>query len=241
MVAVDCHTGKILWETPNPGGLKMSHSSIMPWTLNGKKMYVYSAVGGVAGISAEGEDEGKLLWVSKEWNHSVVAPAPVCFADGKILLTAGYGAGSMVIKVVPVNGSYRVDVLKKYLPKDGMASEQQTPLLWNGLLYGIQPKDAGPLRNQLICVHPDDVTKVIWTSGKDIRFGLGPYMIADNKMYVLSDDGTLTMIQPDGKKYIQLAQKKLFDGHDAWAPLAIADGYMVLRDSKTMYCINLSK
>lgn len=241
MIAVDCHTGKILWETPNPGGLKMSHSSIMPWTLNGKKMYVYSAVGGVVGISAEGEDEGKLLWVSKKWNHSVVAPAPVCFPDGKILLTAGYGAGSMVLKVVPANGTYRVDVLKEYLPKDGMASEQQTPLVWNGLLYGIQPKDAGPLRNQLICVNPEDVTKIVWASGKENRFGLGPYMIADNKMYVLSDDGTLTMIQPDGKKYIQMVQKKLFNGQDAWAPLAIADGFMVMRDSKTMYCINLSK
>lgn len=241
LVAVDCASGKVLWETPNPGGLKMSHSSIIPWILNGKKMYVYSAVGGIVGISAEGADEGKILWVSKKWNHSVVAPAPVCFPDGKILLTAGYGAGSMVVKVTSANGEYKVDVLKEYLPKDGMASEQQTPLLWNGLLFGIQPKDAGPLRNQLICVSPDDVTKVVWTSGKENRFGLGPYLIADNKLYILSDDGTLTMLQPDGKKYIQLDQKKLFDGHDAWGPIAVADGYMVLRDSKTMYCINVSK
>jgi outer membrane protein assembly factor BamB len=240
MIAVDCATGKILWETPNPGGLKMSHSSIMPWTFKGKKMYVYSAVGGILGISAEGADEGKILWISKKWNHSVVAPAPVCFPDGKILLTAGYGAGSMVIKVTPSGNTYQVDVLKEYLPKDGMASEQQTPLVWNGLLFGIQPKDAGPLRNQLICVSPDDVTKTIWTSGKESRFGLGPYLIADNKMFVLSDDGTLTMIQPDGKKYIQLAQKKLFNGQDAWGPIAVADGRMILRDSKTMYCIKIS-
>jgi outer membrane protein assembly factor BamB len=240
MVAVDLPTGKVLWETPNPGGIKMSHSSIMPWTFKGKKMYVYSAVGGILGISAEGADEGKILWISKKWNHSVVAPAPVCFPDGKILLTAGYGAGSMVIKVNPSGDSYQVEVLKEFLPKDGMASEQQTPLVWNGLLFGIQPKDAGPLRNQLICVSPDDVTKTIWTSGKENRFGLGPYLIADNKMFVLSDDGTLTMIQPDGKKYIQMAQKKLFNGQDAWGPIAVADGRMILRDSKMMYCIKIS-
>ena len=240
MIAVDCQTGKVLWETPNPGGLKMSHSSIIPWTFKGKKMYVYSAVGGILGISAEGADEGKILWISKKWNHSVVAPAPVCLPDGKILLTAGYGAGSMVVKVTPTGDTYQVDVLKEYLPKDGMASEQQTPLVWNGLLFGIQPKDAGPLRNQLICVNPDDVTKTIWTSGKENRFGLGPYLIADNKMFVLSDDGTLTMIQPDGKKYIQLAQKKLFNGQDAWGPIAVADGRMILRDSKTMYCIKIN-
>lgn len=241
MVAVDCTTGKVLWETPNPAGLKMSHSSIMPWTLNGKKMFVYSAIGGVVGVSAEGADEGKILWQSQKWNHSVVAPAPVCMPDGKVFLSAGYGAGSMVIQVKPADGGYKVEVLKEFAPKDGLASEQQTPLFWNGFLFGIEPKDAGPLRNQLICVHPDDVTKVIWTSGKEGRFGLGPYFIADNKLFVLSDDGTLTMIKPDTKKYIQLAQKKLFEGQDAWAPMALADGRLLLRDSKTMYCIKIGE
>ena len=240
MAAVDCATGKILWETPNPGNYKMSHSSVMPWTFNGKKMYVYSAVGGVLGISAEGTDEGKILWQSTAWNHAVVAPAPVCFPDGKVFLSAGYGAGSMMIRVVPAATGYSVQVLKEYFPKDGMASEQQTPVVWNGLMYGIQPKDAGPLRNQLICVNPDDVTKPIWTSGKDGRFGLGPYLIADNKMYILSDDGTLTMIMPDGKKFTRLAQKKLFDGSDAWAPMALVDGRLLLRDSKTMFCVTVN-
>lgn len=241
MIAVDCATGKVLWETPNPGGFKMSHSSIMPWTLNGKKMYVYSAVGGVLGVSAEGADEGKILWKSTAWNHAVVAPAPVCFPDGKVFLTAGYGAGSMMLKVTPSGGEYKVEVLKEFSPKDGMACEQQTPVVWDGMMFGIQPKDAGPLRNQLVCVNPDDVTKVIWTSGKDGRFGLGPYLIADQKMFLLSDDGTLTMIKPDSKKYVQIAQKKLFDGEDAWAPMAFADGRLLLRDSKKMYCVNVSQ
>ncbi|MEI7422994.1 MAG: PQQ-binding-like beta-propeller repeat protein [Prolixibacteraceae bacterium] len=240
MTAIDCATGKVVWETPNTGNLKMSHSSIIPWTLNGKKMYVYSAVGGVLGVSAEGPDEGKILWQSTAWNHSVVAPAPVCFPDGKVFLSAGYGAGSMMIQVNTSSEGYSVKVLKEYGPKNGMACEQQTPIVWNGLLYAIQPKDAGPLRNQLICVSPDDVTKVIWSSGKEGRFGLGPYLIADKKMFVLSDDGTLTMLRPDANKYVQLAQKKLFDGSDAWAPMAIADGLLILRDSKTMYCVNLN-
>ena len=241
MIGVDMDSGKILWETPNPHAWKMSHSSVLLTTLFGKKMYVYSAVGGVCGISAEGDDEGKVLWESSAWNHSVVAPSPVVLPDGKVFLTAGYGAGSMVLQVKKSGNKYTVDVLKEYLPKDGLACEQQTPVVWDGHLLGILPKDAGANRNQLICVSPDDVTKIVWSSGKTTRFGLGPYMIADNKMFILSDDGTLTMIKPNAKSYQQLAQKKLFDGHDAWAPLAIADGKMLLRDSKTMFCIDLKK
>ncbi|HBL75380.1 MAG: hypothetical protein A2W90_04155 [Bacteroidetes bacterium GWF2_42_66] len=241
MIAVNMDSGEILWETPNPKAWKMSHSSVIPTTLFGKKMYLYSAVGGVCGISAEGSDEGKILWESTAWNHSVVAPSPVAFPDGKIFLTAGYGAGSMMIQVRKTGNSYTTEVLKEYLPKDGLACEQQTPVIWEGHLLGILPKDAGANRNQLVCVHPDDVTKIVWSSGKTTRFGLGPYLIADNKLFVLSDDGTLTMIKPDTKNYRQLAQKKIFDGHDSWAPLAIADGKMILRDSKTMFCIDLKK
>jgi outer membrane protein assembly factor BamB len=240
IIAVDCATGKVLWETPNPKGWKMSHSSIIPFIFGGRKMYVYSSFGGVCGIAADGPDEGRVLWETSEWDHQVVAPSPVCMPDGKIFLTAGYGAGAMMLQIRPLNDIFNVEVLKEYLPKDGLACEQQTPIYYLGHLFGIEPKDAGALRNQLVCYDPSDVTKLIWSSGQTARFGLGPYIIADKKLYVLSDDGTFTIVKPDIKKYIQLDQVKLFDGQDSWAPLAVADGYMVMRDSKTMFCLDLN-
>ena len=239
MIAVNIHTGEIIWEAPNDGQWKMSHSSIVPMNFNGRKMYVYSADGGVCGVAADGEDEGKILWQSTAWKHSVVAPSPVILDDGRIFLTAGYGAGGMMIKIVPDGNQFKVEVLKEYQAKDGLACEQQTPVVWKGHLFGILPKDGGANRNQLVCVHPDDVQTMVWTSGKTTRFGLGPFIIADDKMYILSDDGTLTMIRPDTKRYIQLAQKKILDGHDAWGPLAIADGRLLMRDSKTMMCLEI--
>ena len=241
MIAVDIKTGELLWEAPNTMQWKMSHSSIIPMTFNGKKMYVYSANGGVCGVSAEGEDEGQVIWENTDWNYSVVAPSPVVFEDGRIFLTTGYGAGGIMIRLQPNGDQFEVEVLQEYKPKEGLASEQQTPVVWQGHLFGILPKDAGANRNQLVCVHPDDVTEMVWISGKTNRFGLGPYIIADEKMYILSDDGTLTMIKPDKSQYIQLAQKKIIDGHDAWAPLAIADGRLLMRDSKTMVCLDISK
>ena len=241
MMAVDIRTGEIIWECSNTMKWNMSHSSIMPMNFNGRKMYVYSADGGICGISAEGEDVGQVLWQSNAWNHSVVAPSPVILNDGRIFLTAGYGAGGMMIRIVPEGERFAVKVLAEYQAKDGLACEQQTPVVWNGYLFGILPKDGGANRNQLVCVNPDDVQTMVWTSGKGSRFGLGPYIIADDKMYILDDDGTLTMIKPDTKQYIQLAQKKILDGHDAWGPLAIADGRLLMRDSKTMVCLDISE
>jgi outer membrane protein assembly factor BamB len=213
----------------------------MPWTLNGTRMYVYSAVGGVAGIAADGPDEGKVLWESLKWGCSVVAPSPVCFPDGKLFLTAGYGAGSMVFQVSESGGNFSIEKLYEYKPKDGLASEQQTPVVYDGMVYGIMPKDGGTLRNQFICVDPSDFRNVVWSSGKTNRFGLGPYMIADGKFFVLNDDGMLSIVRPSKTEFVLLDQIQVFEGHDAWAPLAIADGYLLLRDDHTMMCLDISK
>lgn len=241
LIAVDCTTGEKLWETPNPNQWLMSHSSVIPYTFGGRKMYVYSAVGGLVGVAADGDDAGQVLWETPAWNHSVVAPSPVCMPDGKIFMTAGYGAGSMMLKLSSANGKFSIEPLYEYAPKDGLACEQQTAIYWKDHLFGILPKDGGTMRNQLICVDPADTRKIVWSSGKEVRFGLGPYFMADNKLFILNDEGTLTITRPSTERYIQLDQAKIFeDGHDAWAPFALANGYLILRDSKKMVCIDLN-
>ena len=239
LIGIDCETGKVLWETPNPDGWKMSHSSVMPMVLDGKRMWVYAAVGGICGISAEGNDLGQMLWKTKDFSPSVVAPSPLIFGDGKIFMTAGYGAGGALFQV-KINGqNYQVETLQKYKPKDGMASEQQTPIIYNGRMFTILPKDAGAMRNQFVCADPDDCKKILWTSGKTDRFGLGPYLIADGKFFILKDNGELTIARASTEKFELLDKVKLIDGHDAWGPMVITDGRLLMRDSKHMLCIDL--
>jgi outer membrane protein assembly factor BamB len=202
-------------------------------------MFVYSAVGGVAGVAADGPEVGKILWKTDRWNKSVVAPSPVCTPSGRILLTAGYGAGSIVLQLSESGGNYSVKEFKTYKPGDGLSSEQQTPIQSDGHLFGVMPKDAKTLRNQLVCVDADDPSKIIWNSGSEARFGLGPYLLVDDLIYLLNDDATLYIIRKSLKGYEELDHVQLFDGVDSWAPLALADGFMLLRDSKKLVCIQL--
>ncbi len=239
LIGVDCETGEIIWETPNPNNLSMSHSSVWPFTIHGVRMYLYSAIGGIVGVSAEEDTVGQIIFESKLWNHNVVAPSPIHLGDGKIFLTAGYGAGSLMLQLSIRDGVFTAEALQTLKPEEGMASEQQTPIYYKGHLFSILPKDAGPLRNQLVCSHPDDVSQFVWSSGKTNRFGLGPYIVADDKFYVLSDDGVLTVLEASAKEYKQLAQAKILDGVDAWGPLAIVSGRMLARDSHRMVCIDL--
>ena len=239
LIGIDCKTGNIIWEADNSLGWKMSHSSVMPYTYKGRRMYLYSANGGVAGVSAESGSEGQILWKTSAWNHSVVAPSALGFPDGKIFLTAGYGAGSMLLQLKESGSKFDVEVVTEYLPKDGLACEQQTPVVWEGHMFGVQPKEASQSRNQLVCVNSSNPRDLIWTSGKEARFGLGPYIIADDKLYILDDDATLVVIKPSLSRYEEISRVQLFEGFDAWAPIAVADGYMVLRDSKKVVCLKL--
>ncbi|MCB1229834.1 MAG: PQQ-binding-like beta-propeller repeat protein [Verrucomicrobiae bacterium] len=237
MIGVDCETGEVLWETPNPNGWKMSHSSIIPMTLLGKKTYVYMSVGGVVGVSAEEADRGTLLWETNEWTHSVISPSPIQIDDSRVFLTAGYGAGSMMIQLKEEGGKIVPQPVYQ-LDKTAFACEQQTPTFYQGHLFSILPKDAAALRGQFVCLDTDG--KFVWASGKTNRFGLGPFLLANDRFYLLDDHGELTMCRASLKDYEIMAKAQVLHGHDAWGPMALVDGKLILRDSLKMICLDVS-
>ena len=208
----------------------------MPMTLGGRKMYVYCALGGVVGVAADGDDAGSLLWKTSEWAPTVVSPSPVILGDGRVFLTAGYGAGSMMLQVSEENGRFEAKPLFR-LDKKIFACEQQTPIFYRGRLFSVLPNDAGAHKRQLACLNPDGT--LAWTSGPQHRFGLGPYLIAGDKIFVLRDDGVLMLVEANIKSYVELAQARVLDGRDAWAPMALAGRRLLLRDSKKLVCIDV--
>lgn len=236
LTGVDCRTGKVLWETPNPHSWQMSHSSIMPMTFYNQKFYVYCAIGGMVGVAATGPNRGKVLWETKEWNNSIIAPSPVKLPENRIFVTAGYGAGSMMFQVKKEGNNFSVKSLYR-LEKEVFACEQQTPIYYRGYLFSILPNDAGGLKREAACLHPDG--NLIWTSGKENRFGLGPFLIADNKIFILNDQGVLTLAKASIRGYIQLAQAKVLNGHDSWGPMALVKGRLLIRDFKRLVCLNV--
>jgi outer membrane protein assembly factor BamB len=217
----------------------MSHSSIIPYTIHGQNMYVYCALGGTAGISASGDTAGDILFETDLWNKNVVAPSPVYLGDGRLFVTSGYGAGSMMLNIMYEDGTYTVESVQGIEPGEGIASEQQTPIHYEDHLFAILPKDAGPLRNQFVCYHPDDIGTLVWSSGTTHRFGLGPYVFADGKFFIVSDEGVLTVMRASTTEPIFLAQSKILDGHDAWGPLAIVNGRLLARDSRRLVCVDV--
>ncbi len=236
MTAIDCDTGAVAWETPNPGGWAMSHASIVPMTHGGRRMFVYAALGGVAAVAADGPDAGALLWTSTDWNNPVTAPSPVVLPGGRLLLTAGYGAGSILLQVREEDGRFRAETVRRF-DTSVFACEQHTPVLHRDHLFTVMPNDAGALRRQLVCMDLSGAMR--WSSGKTVRFGLGPFLVADGKLLVLDDAGRLTMAEASTDAWVPLAEHRVLDGPDAWGPMALADGRLLLRDLRRMICLDL--
>lgn len=241
MIGVHLMTGEVLWETPNKHNWKMSHSSVMPMRFGGRSIYLYCANGGIAGVAADGDDRGSVLFETNEFNQSVVAPSPVVLSGGRIFMTAGYGGGSIMLQVSHNDGSFSISTIKRYGVKEALAAEQQTPVYYGGHLYAVLPKDAGVYREQFVCVDEKDVSSFNWTSGPENRFGLGPFLIVGNKFFILSDNGSLTVADVSSRRFERKATIKIMDGIDAWGPMALVSGRLLLRDSKRIFCVDLRR
>jgi outer membrane protein assembly factor BamB len=82
--------------------------------------------------------------------------------------------------------------------------------------------------------------KVRWASGPAAKFGLGPFMIADGKLIVMNDDGLLTLAEAGPAGYRALVKNRVLNGHDSWAPMALAGGRLLVRDLTQLVCLDIT-
>jgi len=229
MLAVELETGEVAWKTGNPNGWKMTHVSITRVDLAGTPTLVYCGSRGVAGVSAE---TGEILFLTDAWKIGIATvPTPVPVGDSRIFFSGGYNAGSLMMRVERTDeGAFEPRVLFRLGP-EVFGSAQQTPIFHKGHIYGIRPDE------QLVCL--DLEGEVRWTSGPGETYGLGPYVVADDLLYAMGDDGHLSMVRASPDRFELLAKSRVLDGPDAWGPMALAAGRLIARDLRKMVCLQV--
>ncbi len=235
MMAVELSTGKVRWKTPNPGGWSMTHSSVVPMDFAGSRQYLYCTTRGVVGVDAE---TGKILWTHPWTIGYAVVPMPVPVPPDRVFLSGGYRAESVMLKLAGTpDTSVTVQELFR-TPPETFGSDQQTPILYQDHLYAVIPKGRG----QLACM--DLNGEVQWTSGFENQFHLGPYLLADGSLLVLSsygdNDGVLYLVEASpGAGYRPIAKARVLTGHECWGPMALINGKLLARDSREMVCLKI--
>jgi len=237
VVAFDQATGKEVWRTPNTGKDVMSHASLMPAVIGGVKQYLYLTMNKVVGVAAA---DGQLLWSIPFAAKMAACPSPVSIGDGRIFITSGYEAGSMMIQVQ--KGASGFTVQKLYdLTSMQFNSEVHTPVLFQNHLFAVSSKTRG----RFTCLGLDG--KAVWqspvVSGEPAAtrtFDLGAFLFADGMFFVLDGKtGMLRLLEANIKQYKELASAQILSGEDVWGPMALSNGRLVIRDMTQMVCIQV--
>lgn len=230
LVAYEKGTGKELWRTANPENWPMSHVSLMPTELDGVRQYLYCTLKSIVGISAA---DGKILWTFPWKFNLAVAPSPLAIGDGRIFVTSLYNADGVMLRVKRAGEEWQVE--KVFVqPTSEWNAEVHTPILFEKHMFAVGKKSRG----LFTCLDLDG--KIVWTSEGKASFGLGPFFMADGMFFALEGDtGMLRLIEASTIEYKELAHAQLLKGGDVWAPMALSDGKLVLRDMSKMICVEV--
>lgn len=183
--------------------------------------------------------DGKELWHYDNWFCRNPIPHPVTVKKNTIFLTSGYKSISTLLQVEKKGSAYDVQEVWK---TEAAATQIEQPIFMNDHLFvGGTVKRA---KKGLICIDLDGEVK--WDSNQIDGAPAFDHinMIGTDGMLIGLDgkSGKLHLIEatPDG--FNELASAKVVaEKGQTWAPIALSDGKLLVRDHNEMKCLNLRK
>ena len=132
------------------------------------------------------------------------------------------------------DGSYEVTELFK---KPEFGSHTQPPILYKDHFY-VQ-YTTNERRDGLVCMSMTGEVK--WKTGQNPAFVKGGAILADG--LILATDGSkkLYLIEPDPAGFKPLASAELMDAGNNWAPIALSDGKLLIRDQKKLIVVQVGQ
>ncbi len=237
VVAYDKLTGELKWKSPVlPGGAGYVSPSIVKVGGADHLVMIMAAKGfgrTAGGGTVSGLDplSGTVLWTYANWQCGIPVPHAVDAGEGRILITGGYSAGAAMIKVQKnSDGSYGVTELFK---NANFGAHTQPPILFKDHFYAqytINERSDG-----LVCMTMDGQIK--WKTGDEPPFNKGGSVLADGLLLSVDGDKKLYLIEPDPSGFKPLASAELLESGENWAPIALVDGKLLIRDQKNLKCV----
>jgi outer membrane protein assembly factor BamB len=238
VVAYEKLTGNLKWQTPSLGGAGYVSPSVVK--VSGQDhLVMITASAGRSGGSGKvvGIDPltGKTLWEYTNFSCMIPIPSAVDAGEGRMLITGGYNAGAAMIKVEKqADDTYKVTEMYKTVE---FGSHTQPPVLYNGHFYAHYTTNE---RNDgLVCMSLDGQVK--WKTSRSPEFSKGGSILADGLLLSVDGSRTLYLIEPDPSGFKPLASVVLLGQGENWAPLALADGKLLIRDQSQLKCVKVAQ
>ena len=190
-----------------------------------------------AGGTVNGLDplSGKVLWTYSNWQCGIPIPHAVDAGEGRMLITGGYRAGSAMIKVEKAaGGTYTVTELFK---NPDFGAHTQPPILFNNHFY--VPYTVNERSDGLVCMTMDGQVK--WKTSDAPSFDKGGAILADGLLLMVDGNTKLYLVEPDPSGFKPIASAVLLEPGENWAPIALADGRLLIRDHKNLKCVAVAQ
>jgi outer membrane protein assembly factor BamB len=250
VVAYDKINGNVKWATPSLGAVGYVSPAIVKVGGEDHVVMITASAGGGYGRTGSGGKvvgidprTGKILWEYANWQCRIPVPNAVDAGEGRMLITGGYEAGAAMIKVEKkADGTYGVTELYKTA---GFGAHTQPPVLHNGFFY--TQFTTNETKDGLVCMSMDGQIK--WKTGKSPVFDKGGLIIADGLLLGTDGGSKLYLIAPDPSAFKPIASADLLKGatsdqrfpNQNWAPLALADGKLLIRDQSRLLCVKVAQ
>jgi len=195
---------------------------------------------------------GNILWRYTNWYCHVSVPSAVDAGDNKVLIVGGYELGATMIKVEKqADGSYGTTEL--FTTKE-FGDQTKPPVVHKGCFYG--QFGTNNRRDGMVCMSMDG--QILWKTKRSYDFNKGSMILVDG--LILATDGAmkLYLIEPDPAGFKPLASAAVLaeggsgsendplassvGGRDQnWAPMALADGKLLVRDQSRLKCLKIAQ
>ncbi len=259
VVAYEKLTGKIQWKTPALGYVGYVSPAIVE--VDGEDHVVMitpstnpfrrsspdeNTLGKIIGMDPR---TGKILWEYDEWECHISVASAVDAGENRVLVVGGYELGAVMIRVEKkADGSYGTTELFK---TEEFGDQTKPPVLHDGYFYAQYGTNSR--RDGLVCMGMNG--QIMWKTKRDPDFNKGSMILVDG--LILATDGrkTLYVIEPDPSGFKALASAEVlgeggadtegmsrFGGSSQnWAPLALSEGKLLVRDQKKMTCVQVAQ
>jgi len=221
---------------PGSGGSASgaAYSSVLAIDFEGQRQYVQLLSNTLVGFAAS---DGKFLWrYDQPANRMGINCSTALYHDGMVFASSAYGAGAGLVKLSKdADGSVKAEEV--YATTD-MQNHHGGMILLDGYLYGASGGNEG---GALVCL--DFKTgKVMWDQRESVgRRAKGSLAFADGRLYYRMEDGTVVLVEPNPKQYVEHGRFMQPDRTrlPAWSHPVIANGKLYVRDQDLLFCYDV--
>jgi outer membrane protein assembly factor BamB len=246
LVAYERTTGKIRWQSGYLGRNWYSHISPTLMRLGGVEQVIMlaqpsdpeksPAKAPPAIISGTDIATGRILWTTKTPGpHKIPIAQPLQIGNDRLFITGGYGLGSLMLQVTLETNQWTTKILFR---NQAVAAHIHSPVLYQDHIYVSSIKEQGASQTGLVCLELEG--RALWQTGPALQLFDGALLFADGLALAMNGkNGRLSLLGISPAGFKSLAEARVLEGSNIWAPMALSDGRLLVRDEGQLKCLDL--